>query len=613
VLLAAGLERGAAAEGSRSLPQTRPADSTRPYKRVLLVSIDTARRDRFAFHADVATGGPHGTAARTPVIDGLARSGAVCTHAYAPTPVTLPSHTSLFTGLYPPRHGIRDNARFRLGPEPTLLAERFQAAGFRTAAFLAAFVLDGQFGLGRGFDVYDDEFQSGLGGMPGREERDAAAVTERVLRWCAAMGEQPWFVFLHYFDAHHPYAAPAPYSAEGVDPYNAELAYVDAQLGRVLAALRAKKLFDDTLIVITADHGESLGEHGEATHGIFVYDSTLAVPLVFHGHTVAAAGRIELPTSLVDVAPTILDLAGLPALEAVHGRSLAAGLTRPAAEPSDAEHVALAPRPVYAESFVNSYSFGWSPLIALIEGPYKFILAPRPELYNLSADPDESENLAAARPADVQELATRVERWYRELSGDGAPSGIAVDLTDEERARIGALGYGEGAGSARAAERGAGRDPKDGLAEFRLLQRAGLAHESGDLAGALAVYDRILAQNPRNAVAAERSGLALLGLQRFEEGIARLASIDLFPGSSMFSLAQAYAQVGDIDRTLALITELRRRNPKFMPAHLFFAQLHEGLDELEEARRAYRELLEHWHGDEAYRRQIEAKIEALKQ
>jgi len=606
LLLGAALVASAAAlaralqkpEAAHNAPAA-DAQQAAPYDRVLLVSIDTARRDHFGFH---------GGAARTPNLDRLARAGVVCERAHAPTPVTLPSHTSLFTGLYPPRHGVRDNARFRLGPEADTLAERFGAAGFQTAAFVSAFVLDAQFGLAQGFEVYDDRFQSGLGGMPGREERAATATTEMALRWLNARGDGKWFVFLHYFDPHHPYDAPKQHAVDGVHPYDAELAYVDTELGRVLAHLHTRDLMQRTLVVVTADHGESLGEHGEATHGIFVYQSTLAIPLMFHGSGLAAGTRVATPVSLVDVAPTLLQLVGLTPLDGVHGHSLARELRGQALAEGEAAPPA---RALYAEAYTNSYTFGWSPLAALIQGEQKYILAPRPELYDLGTDPHELQDLAASSPEVATALRTELQRWYGELAGDAASKpAIDVQLTDEERARLGALGYVSSGGSAHTT--GLGRDPKDALAEYELMQRAGVAHDAGRLEEALALYERILAQNPRNAVVLERSGMALIGLKRTKEGVARLEALDLFPGSSMFALAQAYATLGDAERTLLLVTELRERNPKFMPAHLFFAQLCEGTGDRAGAIAAYEWLLANWHGDRAFRRQIEQRIDALR-
>lgn len=580
-------------------PAHSVAQAAAPYDRVLLVSIDTARRDHFGFH---------GGRARTPNLDRLASKGVVFERAHATTPVTLPSHTSLFTGLYPPRHGVRDNARFRLGPEADTLAEHFGAAGFRTAAFVSAFVLDAQFGLAQGFEVYDDRFQSGLGGMPGREERAATATTEMALRWLNARGDGKWFVFLHYFDPHHPYEAPKQHLPDGVHPYDAELAYVDTELGRVLDHLSTRRLLERTLVVVTADHGESLGEHGEATHGIFVYESTLAIPLMFHGPGLAAGTRVATPVSLVDVAPTLVQLVGLAPLGETHGRSLSRELH---GEGLAAVEAVPPPRALYAEAYTNSYTFGWSPLAALIQGDQKYILAPRPELYDLGADPRETQDLTMTSPEVATALRAELERWYGELAGAAASKlGIDVQLTDEERARLGALGYASSGGIARAT--GIGRDPKDALVEFELMQRAGAAHDAGRLEEALALYERILAQNPRNALVLERSGMALIGLKRTREGVERLESLDLFPGSSMFALAQAYATLGDAERTLALVTELRERNPKFMPAHLFFAQLCEGTGDRAGAIAAYERLLANWHGDIAFRRQIERRIDALR-
>ena len=438
--------------------------------------------------------------------------------------------------------------------------------------------------------------------MPGREERDAASTTEMLLRWLDARGDAPWFVFAHYFDAHHPYTAPARFAADGVHPYDAELAYVDDELGRVLAHLRTRGWLERTLVVVTADHGESLGDHGELTHGTFVYDSTVAVPLVFSGPGVAQGARIQGEVSLVDVAPTLLALAGLPPLAATHGQDLAPVL-RGAAQPAAAA--------VYAEAWTNAYSFGWSPLAARIAGRQKVILAPRAERYDLAADPGELRDLASAEPEVLAAALAELERWHGALQGDGRGTGIVRTPSDVEQSRLAALGYT--AGAAAEAGAGVGLDPKDGRAEYDLMQRAGALHDEGRLADALALYERILAHNPRNATVAERAGIALVALGRPAEGIARLAALDLFPGTSLFTLAQAYAQVGQPERTLEIVADLRQRNPKFMPAHLFFAELHERAGERDAALAAYEELLRHWHGDATFRRRIEQRIDRLRE
>ncbi len=558
---------------------------------VLLISMDVTRRDRLGFH-----GGP----ARTPNLDALAAAGVVFEHALAPTPVTLPSHATLLTGTYPPRHGVRDNGTFRLAPGSATLAGTLRAAGLRTGAVVSAFVLDAQFGLDQGFESYDDRFQTGLGGMLGREERSATATTDAALRWLDVRGDGAFFLFVHYFDPHHPYAPPEPFASQADHPYDGEIAYMDAQIGRLLEGLRQRELLDTTLVIATADHGESLGEHGEETHGIFVYQSTLAVPLVLRGPGLPAGRRVAGEVSLADVTPTVLDLLGHPIGAHVQGRSLVQALDGDPQVPT---------RPIYLEAHSGAHSFGWAPLTALVQDHHKFIAAPRPELYDLRADPRETRNLVEQDPERVRTMGERLAALARELGAGSASAPAAAPLADEDRRRLEALGYTP---SAPRADGEVGLDPKDGLAEFVLLQRAGAMQEENRLSEAVELYDRILERNPRNWTALERSGLALLHLGRFDAAVERLERAPLFPGLPMYGLAQAHARLGNIERALQILGDVRRRNPKFMPAHLFFATYHEAQGEVAEALEAYRVLLENWHGDPEYRSRIERRVRELR-
>ena len=573
-------------------PAALPEQNEARARNVVLVSMDVTRRDRLGFH-----GGP----AATPNLDALAASGVVFEHVFAPTPVTLPSHASLFTGVYPARHGVRDNGIFRLDERATTLAETLHAQGFATGAVVAAFVLDGQFGLAQGFEHYDDRFQTGLGGMLGREERSATEVTDAALRWLDARDEEkPFFLFAHYFDPHHDYAPPEPFATAAAHPYDGEIAYMDSEIGRLIDALEKRELLSETLVVVTADHGESLGEHGEETHGIFVYESTTAVPLVVRGPGIEGGRRLATAVSLVDVAPTILAAFGAPIDAAMQGRSL---------WPAIAEGLELDPVPVFLEARSGYHSFGWAPLAAIVDGGVKYVRAPKPELYDLARDPGETTNLVSERSELAATLRARLDAW---LAANDAPNawGSDVALTDEDRARLAALGYTISAPSKDADARPA-RDPKDALEEFAHLQRAGRAQEDGQLEEALRLYDAVLARNPHNFTALERSGMALLNLGRDEEAIERLERSNLFAGLPMFSLAQAHARVGNIERALAILAEVRTRNPKFMPAHLFFAQYHEAQGELVPALAAYRVLLANWYGDEGFRTKIEARVAEL--
>lgn len=573
-----------------SAPQQAGAEPA--IEHVLVISMDTTRRDRLGFH---------GGSAKTPSLDELASGGALFESAYTSAPITLPAHATLFTGEFPARHGVRDNAIFLLGEEAITLAELLHGAGFRTAAVVSAFVLDAQFGLDQGFEFYDDRFQTGPGGTLGLDERTADATTDAALRWLGERPEGRFFLFVHYFDPHHPYRAPESFAGEGVHPYDAEIAFMDREIGRLIAGLKAAELLERTLVVITADHGESLGEHGEETHGVFVYQSTMTVPLVFRGPRVTSGARLAGDVSLADVAPTILELLALPIPESVQGRSLASALTGGAA---------LAPLPVQLESWLGRYSFGWSPLSALVDAGHKYVTAPEPELYDLAADPREQHNLLLDQPELAAAWEARASALRARLARADGASAPAHELEPEDRARLESLGY---VSAHDDAELG-GLDPKRGIQELDQLERAGLAQERGDFAAAVAIYAELLERNPLNRMALERSAIALVGLGRDAEAIERFERVgdDLFPGLPMFHLAQAYARSGNPERALELIAEIRARNKKFSPAHLFQAGYHEAFEEWELAIAAYEELLANWYGSATIRARIEAQIEELR-
>lgn len=558
---------------------------------VLVISLDTTRRDRLGFH---------GGGSSTPRMDALARSGAVFESAFTPAPITLPAHATLFTGNYPPRHGVRDNAIFRLAPEATTLAELLAGAGWRTAGFVSAFVLDRAFGIAQGFEHYDDLFQSEIGGVLGEEERDARATTDAVLRWFASRPPATSFLFVHYFDPHHPYAAPEPFASAAAHPYEAEIAFVDSELGRLLEGLGADFLAR-ALVILTADHGESLGEHGEATHGVFVYQSTMAVPLVIAGPGIAPGQRIEGAVSLADVLPTVLELLGIPAPAEVEGRSLVPALR--------AER-ALEARPIYLESWLGHYSFGWAPLTALVLEGKKYVRAPRPELYALAEDPRERSNLLRASPELARQWAERSAPLFERFEAQLAPA--PTPLSPEERARLAALGYT----SSEQRSPPGGRDPKDGIHQLAILERAAKAQARGEHAVAAEIYEQYLAFDPTSRIGLERAGVALSNAGLCEAAVAHLERLlpdRLFPGLPMFHLARCYAELGRTERALELLALIRKENPKFSAAHLFFARYHEALGNEREAAQAYRELLLHWRGDPALRAEVEERIRRLEE
>jgi len=426
-------------------------DASAPALSVLLVTLDTTRADHLGSYG--------ATRARTPNLDRLAAEGIRYERAYSPAPITLPAHASLLTGLYPFEHRVRVNGDRRLSERAETLAEVLQRNGYRTAAVVGAFVLDRRFGLAQGFDSYDDRISGGRkAGSFGFAERQAPAVTDAALAWLSQHANaRPFFLWVHYFDPHAGYEAHADDpDFQGLAPYDAEIAFADREIGRLLRWLREKGRDAETLVVAAADHGEGLWEHGEISHGYYVYDSTLRAPLIVRHPDRAHAGtEIESPVSLVDVFPTVLEALALQSA-AVSGRPL------PRVGPDPGEE----PRSIYFENQAVARAFGVSPLRGIVRGPEKWIEAPRPERYHLRNDPHELENRHVPGDARSAELQRALQRLLadeeRRIARDPE---AALTLGSEATARLSALGYVTGL--SRGEPRGP--DPKDAVEDHRAI------------------------------------------------------------------------------------------------------------------------------------------------
>jgi choline-sulfatase len=553
-----------ACSGTPPSTSTTPAASAR-IDTIVLVTIDTLRADRL---------GAYGwTAGRTPAFDALAARGVRFDRAYATAPITLTSHASLMTGLAPPRHGARHNG-MRLRTASPTLAERLKASGWTTGAFVAAFPLDRRFGLDRGFDVYSDTLPRGADGRP-LNERSGAVVVDEALGFLRTRPPgRPLLLWVHLFEPHAPYeSGPLPFAAAeargGVLPpvsqrYDHEIARADAEVQRLVTALEPQRA--STLFIVTSDHGEAFGDHGEIGHSVFVYDTTLRVPLVITGPGVrsqSANATIGDAVSLVDVMPTLLDLVGLNATD-IDGVSM-----RPLLEGR-----ALAPRALYAESFAPLLDFGWSPLRTLREGDRKYIAAPKPELYDLAADAGETRNLVADRADEAKTLAARVEALSPSTltPGDAPASG--------DRGRLQSLGYLAGAATARPAGR-APIDPKDRL---DTAARIGTI-TSGELRGPAlrAALESLVRDEPRNGQMQMRLGFVLIeagecarALPHFDAAIA--ASVP--SAEPHLGRAECLAAAGQRDasaRALAAADRVEPGNPVVL-ANLGVLALDEGRD-----------------------------------
>jgi arylsulfatase A-like enzyme len=383
----------------------------------VIITLDTTRADRLSPYGFMNVSLPH--------LERLARNGIVFDNATSVAPLTLPAHTSLFTGLVPPAHGVRDNASAPLSDDRVTLAERMRDAGFRTGAFVGSIVLDPERGLQQGFETYR--------GVPrdatDRRQRRGEEVVDDAVAWLEAVGGDRFFLWTHLYDPHRPYDAPEPYGLTYAhNPYVGEIAYADAQIGRLLDALERRRLLDRTLVIVTADHGESLGAHGERDHGIFIYEDVIRVPLIVRGPGLRPA-RVGEVVRLIDLMPTVLDIAGAPVphVDGVSLTDLLAGRQR-------------APDlTAYAESLYPE-RFGWSALRSVRHGNMKFIDAPRPEVYDLADDPFEMRNLYDERRATAEMLGRQLAAFTARREG-GHVSSRRSDASPEVQAKLAALGY----------------------------------------------------------------------------------------------------------------------------------------------------------------------------
>lgn len=419
------------------------ACSTRPPANVVIVTLDTTRADRLPAYGYRDVLMPH--------LDRLAAEGVVFNQATSVSPLTLPAHTSLFTGLLPPAHGVRDNGDEPLAESHATLAEILRSNNFRTAAFVGSVVLDPSRGLAQGFEHYG-AVQRDADPAGSRYSRRADAVVNGALEWLDRIGSSRFLLWTHFYDPHRPYDPPEPFRSIP-DPYVGELAFADSQIGRLIQALETRGLLDRTLIVVAGDHGESLGEHGERDHGIFVYEGVLRIPLIVRAPNLQPQ-RIAEVVRLTDIMPTVLDLLGVGGAAATDGVTLVPRM-RGSSQVLELE--------AYAESLYPQ-RFGWSPIYALRDGRFKYIEAPRPELYDLHGDPFEERNIYSERPNTAMALRQRL--WETRGAATAATGNEAAAGSADLHERLAALGYVGSAPHGAAADGENRPDPKDCIGTY---------------------------------------------------------------------------------------------------------------------------------------------------
>ncbi len=542
---------------------------------VLIITIDTLRPDRLSCYAS-----PY---LKTPNIDRLAGRGTLFTRAFAHTPTTLASHTNILLGTTPLYHGVRANANFVVPKGSLTLAGYLKGFGYATGAIVGGYPLDSSFGLAQGFDSYDDAFAG-----PGRKnspllERKAEVVVSKAVSWLEARSS-PWFLWIHCYDPHDPYEPPEPFRARyDKRPYDGEVAYVDSALAKLFAYLEENKLSSRTVIVLTGDHGESLGQHGELTHGYLAYNTTLWVPLIIAAPGLGP-GKVDEPVAHVDIFPTVCDIIGAPRPSFLQGASL-----RPAMEGKPA-----APRPIYFESMDPYYRLDCAPLQGLIEGREKFIESPRPELYSLDADPDERVDLSGRR--ELAGYRQELDRIVRSLSN---PKGLPAEgrMDREAMEKLESLGYVSGSGprESRRAVFGRDDDVKVFLPFYNRSLEAMELYNKGKVDEAAALLSRLI--DERKGFALAYYDLALIRYQtgRVSEAIRVLElGMERVPGDyALFDNYISYLlAAGRYDKVIEAVRKSRFRAMETDPgAWINLGVAYSSQGDLENARTSYEKAL----------------------
>ena len=523
-----------------------PAGVSRDALNIVVITLDTTRADRIGAY------GAKGV--ETPALDRIANEGVLFEQAVAVAPLTLPAHSSIFTAKFPPEHGVRDNGGFFLGAEQVTLAELLKSRGYRTGAFVSAYVLDSKWGLDQGFDAYVDDFDISptRGASLSATQRPANEVVDKALPWMDGAAGAPFFAWLHLYDPHAPYRPPEPFESRYKDhPYNGEIAFTDSQIQRLITHLQSSGVYDRTIIAVMGDHGESLGDHGESAHGFFIYNSATHVPFMIRTPFSATRGRrVTDPVRAVDLMPTVLDLLGVRHPDGLSGVSLVPLMTGATRE------LAL---DAYSEAMYPLHHYGWSDLRALRAGRYKVIDAPRPELYDLEHDPAEATNLFAERQplgdrmiAQLRSMEARFRTTVAELP--------APDVDPEARERLAALGY-VGSFVANASDPRTGRaDPKDKIGLFNKLGTAQEISKDADaddpaaFARITRLLEEVVQEDPQVI-----DGWFMLGTQHLRRGDPEKAvaylkrTLTLKPDYDLavINLANAYRRLGDDEAALA--------------------------------------------------------------
>jgi arylsulfatase A-like enzyme/Tfp pilus assembly protein PilF len=534
---------------------------------VIVITLDTTRADRMGF-----LGSMRGL---TPNLDAFALQSAVFTHAYAQAPLTPVSHATIFTGTYPQFHQVLDFPMPLLKDLP-YAPDILRAHGYHTAAFIGSLALDpagGAPGFDRGFDIYDAGFQSGDIHEKDRYktvERRGEVVVEHALAWLKEHPQVPFFLWVHLYDPHDPYDPPEPYKTRyAKEPYDGEIAYVDSVVGKLFRELKERGLYESAAIAVMADHGESLGAHGENTHGVFLYDETIRVPLVIKLPQGQAVGkRVENRVELVDVLPTLLQTLGIEVPAAVQGESLLGMMNAGEANSNVAE--TWRDRPAYSESDYPYLAYGWSALQALRTGKYLYVQAPHRELYDQAADPKAEHNLAPASTAVADTLASRVEAFRQKTSTKREASKITVDASTRDK--LAALGYVASSSASTTAASGQGPDPKDKIETANQIRTINTLFENGRFDEAIQPLEDLVAKEPGMAIIYAKLGGSFMKLHQYDNAVPVLRkAVELDPGLHMaqMDLGRSLLRVGDFNGAVKSFEGVVAKVPNLIDAQVF--------------------------------------------
>ena len=558
-------------------PRGPAPQSLRPLN-VVVITIDTLRPDHLHCYGY--------SAIATPTIDRIASSGVLFENGVTQTPLTPPSHASIFTGLNPPGHKVRDTGGFILSPSIPTLASILQQQGWDTAAFISSAVLKKRFGFDHGFAVYDDQMPRAGNAQEVLEdaERRAGDTVNHAVEWLDSRGEKPFFLWVHLYDPHTPYNPPSPFREQYKDrPYDGEIAYADRELSRLVESLRRKSPPEKTIVALLSDHGESLGEHGEFSHGVFLYDSTLRIAFLLSGPGVPSARRVAPQARTIDLLPTLMELMGRPAPAGIEGASLV-----PLFSGKDAPTAVS-----YAETLFPKINLGWAELRAIRTNHWKYIRAPKPELYDLSQDPKEARNVLPEHAGEVRKLEaqlTAVSRAERSEKVETNP------MDAQTLAQLKSLGYTAGFTSRSYTLDGQGPDPKDRVAILKMMDAAEQPRSGLSDARRIEVLQEAIRLDPTNPLLYYTLGAKLEKSGRYEEAMrlyraALQNNIDKGHGRLHSRLGDLLVRAGKKAEAIPEYEESVRMNPADVASQANLATAYLELGRLDDAERVLKGIL----------------------